>query len=200
MKKIFVFWLLVSPLVAHTQSTLPYMRVLAGNMKSLKPLRKEKSYNVVFSYDSMLVGRDIPETEFLAQKKEVWEVKEPGKGAEFEKMWFEDRKQSYEPTFIRNFEKFAYVKVDAAAKYTLIIKTIRTEGGWNFGVAQSPAMLDLELWVVETADQNKMIVRIEFPEIKGRKYQGGDFEMTQRINDAYLYASKALGDFFHLRI
>jgi hypothetical protein len=200
MKRNAVLLLILLPLFVNAQQTAPYTRLLVGNTKSFKQLKGQKSYNLIFDYDSMLVGRDVPEVEFLNKKKETWEAKETGKGAEFEQMWFADRKRRYEPTFIRNFEKFAKVKVgDSAAKYTLILKTTRTEGGWNAGVVQSPAMLDLELAVVETADRNKVIVKIGFPAVKGRKYQGGDFEMTERILDAYMYASKALGEFMKQR-
>lgn len=187
--KMLVFLLLLLPLSGAAQ----YVKVLEGSLKDFKKLKGQPSYNLVFNYDSMVVGKDTPEFRFLEERKD----REPAKGSAFEEMWFADRKRRYEPTFLRNFEKIAEVKAtDAGAGYTLIIKTVRTEGGWNAGVMRKPAELDLQLWVVETADRSKVMTKVAFLNIEGKKAEGGDLEMTGRIQDAYMYAAKALGDFF----
>ena len=163
---------------------------------SLKGLKEQKSYDIKFTYDSMVVGVNMPEKQYLAQKKSDWEIKEPGKGSDFVEQWFYDRKDRYEPTFIRNFEKYSDIKLaDKNAKYTLVLKTTRTEGGWNIGIASHPGEIEGELWIVDSADQSNIIAKIGFSRFSGKNSNGGDFEMTARINSAYAIAGRWLGTF-----
>lgn len=169
------------------------IKLLSGN---LKPLKNEKAFDIVFRYDSMLVGSNIPEKTYLMQKRKQWEEKEEGSGPELVKRWFEYRADRYEPTFIKNFQSYHKVTLpDSSARYTLILKTKRTEGGWYGGVMAHPAEIDGELWIVESADKAKVVARIGFSHIGGKDSYGGDFEMFARINSAYEIAGKALGDF-----
>jgi hypothetical protein len=170
------------------------MKLLSG---SLKPLKGEKSYDIVFNYDSMTVGGDgLPEKEYLRQKKSDWEAREPGKGSDFVEQWFSDRKRLYEPAFIKNFEHYSYLKLeDAEAKYTLIVKTRNMEGGWTIGVAGHPGEISGEMWVVESANKNNVIAKILFFEFTGKFSGGGDFDMTTRIRGAYEVTGRWLGDF-----
>jgi hypothetical protein len=170
------------------------MKIISG---SLTGLHNEKSYNIIFRYDSMMIGTDTPEKVYLREKRRQWEQKEQGRGSDFVEIWFTDRKEQYEPEFIRNFEKYAGVKLEAAeAEYTLILKTTRTEGGWSAGILNHPGEIDGELWVVETADKSRVIAAIGFYNFTGKEFYGGDFEMTDRIQSAYATAGKGLGDFF----
>ena len=82
-----------------------------------------------------------------------------------------------------------------AAKYTLIVKTTRMEGGWNAGVASHVGEIDGELWIVESSNRNNVHAKILFTESLGKSAVGGDFEMTQRIRSAYIPAGRWLGDF-----
>lgn len=163
---------------------------------SLKGLKKEKSYNIKFTYDSMIVGSDTPEEQYLERKKNEWEAKEPGKGSAFVSQWFVDRQRLFEPAFILNFEYYTNLKLkDENAKYTLIVKTQRTEGGWNVGVASHTGEIGGELWITESADPSRVIAKIAFSEFRGKFFTGGDFEMTARIKSAYAIAGRWLGDF-----
>jgi len=198
-KKIVFYFLVVLPLFATAQPPAPHTKILEGSVNNFKLLKDQTSYNLVFNYDNMMIGKGEREADYLEKKKNDHDAKEPGsgKGAAFEKMWFDARKKMYEPSFVRSFEKFAEVKTgDPGARYTLILKTTRTEGGWNGGVMAKPAEIDLQLWVVETGDNSKVLVKVGFSNAKGMESRGGDFEMTERIQNAYLYASKAVGDFF----
>lgn len=199
MKRITFLLFVILPLVTSAQKYTGHIHVLEGSVKDLKTLEGQTSYNLVYRYDDMIVGIEDSEAAYLAKKKQAHELKAPGSGngEKFEKMWFAARKDMYEPTFTRNFPTFAKIKVgDAGAKYTLILKTTRTEGGWNAGVTRKNAEVDVELWIVETADNSKVLAKIEFLNVKGTKSNGNDFEMAERIQDAYLYASKAVGDYF----
>ena len=171
------------------------MKLLAGSLKSLKG---QQSYNITFRYDSMLVGMAEPKPEkvFLAEVKNRWEEREPGRGSDVIQEWFEDRKLLYEPAFIQQFKQYAKVELpDPQAAYTLIVKTKHTEGGWFGGVLAHPGQIDGEVWIVETADQSKVVARIGFYKFTGKIQYPGDFEMTTRIQSAYSIAGKGLGDY-----
>lgn len=173
------------------------MKLLGGSIRGMRVLSEQKAYHIRFTYDSMSVGTDAPEKMYLARKKDEWDLKEDGRGSDFVEMWFDSRHELYEPAFIANFEKYSKIKLDdRKAPYTLIVKTYNTEGGWNAGLTGHQAEISGEFWVVESADKSKVIVRVAFRNIRGQKFHGGDFEMFERIEDAYFMTAKLLGNFF----
>jgi hypothetical protein len=191
--KSFILW---SCLVASlgNSALAQKMKLLSG---SLKPLKGQKSYDIQFTYDSMTVGGDgMSEKNYLRQKKNDWEVKEPGRGSDFVEKWFFDRQRLYEPAFIKKFEHYSNLKLeDTAAKYTLIVKTKNTEGGWSVGVMGHPGEISGEMWIVDSANKSNVIAKILFFEFTGKISSGGDFDMTQRIKGAYEVTGRWLGDF-----
>ncbi len=191
MKKL-LFLLILSSHVLWAQQA-HYPKLLSGSMKDVK---KQKSHNIIFVYDSMSVGRNTPEDKFLTDLEDRWKVKDPGQGAALVKKWFDDRKRLYEPAFIKSFKRYAIVEMpDVQAKYTLILKTKRVEAGWSGGVVGHAGLIDGELWVVETADPRNVIAIIGFEELMGKYEDGGDLEMGLRIESAYDFAGRVLGDF-----
>jgi len=187
MKYIVVLFFLTSPALGQS------IKLLSG---SVARLRGEKSYDIMFTYDNMLIGNGTTEKEYLKEKRKQWELKEEGYGDEFVKRWFIARKDQYEPVFIASFKKYAKFTIpNPKASYTLIVKTQRTEGGWDGGVIGHPGMIDGEVWIVESANKDNVIARIAFVEIPGNNSNGGDFEMITRIQNAYKIAGKGLGDF-----
>ena len=186
--------LLILASVLSTPALSQKMKLLSG---SLKPLKGQKSYSIIFRYDSMTVGGDgMSEKNYLRQKKNDWEMKEPGRGSDFVEKWFADRKRLYEPGFISKFEPYSDLKLDeGSAMYTFIVNTQNTEGGWNAGVMGHPGEISGELWVVESANKSNVIAKILFFEFTGKTSYGGDFEMTQRIQSAYEVTGRWLGDF-----
>lgn len=183
------FTLVVSPsLIAQR------IKLLSGSLEGLK---SQQSFNIIFTYDSMVVGDNTPEEAYLMEKERLWEAREPGKGAAFRNLWFNDRKKRYEPAFIKNFQDYSDVKLgDPNAKYTLVIKTTHTEAGWNLGPAAThPGEIAGELWIVESSERNNVIARIFFDKSYGKTFNGGDFEMTIRIQSAYIQAGRWLGDY-----
>ena len=183
-------------IILSFSATAQRMKLLSG---SLKDLKGQTSYDVQFKYDGMLVGRGIPEKTYLDGLKTRWEEKEPGKGkgSSLVNKWFDDRKVRYEPAFIKNFEQYSKVKLnDKNAKYTLLLKTMITEGGWDIGIEGGGGIIAGELWIVESADSNKVVTKINFYDSRGIDKNGGDFEMTTRIKSAYAITGKWLGIFY----
>lgn len=172
-------------------ATAQKMKTISGNLQGLKD---QTSYDIKFYYDSISVGRGVPEKDYVQAVSMRWDAKEKGKGDVFSKMWFDDRARLYEPTFIANFEKASKIKLtDPSAKYTLLLKTYYIEGGWDAGIEGSNAIIAGELWIVESADNSNVKAKISIRDSQGNNNHGGDFEMTNRIKSAYASAGKWLG-------
>jgi len=166
-------------------------KVFYGSIESLKG---QSAINTEYTYDSMIVGVDKLEKEFVEEKKKSWDLKEAGKGNDFEKMWMADRKNRYEPTFDYYIRKTTGLTVNKDnPKYTLIVKTRRSEPGWNAGVVAKGAEIDVEVWLVESANKNQVLGKIILLSQRGKNATGGDFEMGLRLQEAYMEAAQALG-------
>jgi hypothetical protein len=171
------------------------VKLIFGHLSELKGI---KSYDIKFQYDSIMVGYGTSEKEYLSKKKTDWEAKEEGKGARFVAMWFDDRKKLYEPAFIKSIEEVGEFKTgDKNAHYTILLKSQSLEGGWDVGVIDRAGDINGELWIVESADESRVIAKILFDQMVGTYKSAGDFDITHRIASAYSKAGKSLG--FYLR-
>jgi hypothetical protein len=161
---------------------------------SLKALKGEKVITTKFTYDNMTVGKDgLTEEAYIKRKKGDYDAKEAGRGDKWEKAWYADRQERFEPQFNELFEKHAKVATKGDSKYTLIFHTTRTEPGWNVGVMRASARIDAEVSIVETADPSKIIAKITVTNAPGRDAGGYDFDTGYRIQEAYAKSGKEIG-------
>lgn len=178
-----------------TSTNAQRIKLLSGDFTQLKG---QNSFDLIFSYDSMVVGENTPEDQYLEKKKTEWDLKEYDRGSAFVAQWYADREELYEPSFTNFFEEYLKTRtLDRNSSYTLILKTKRTEGGWSAGIIAHPGEIDGELWIVESENPDNIIVKIGFYNVAGKISSGGDFEMTTRIQSAYEEAGMYLG--FYLR-
>lgn len=162
----------------------------------LSVLKDQKGVKTIFSYDDMSVGKFPKEADYIAKKKADYNAKEAGSGDKWEKAWFDDRKERFEPQFRELFSKYAELSTVAEdAPYTLIFKTTKTEPGWNVGVTRAPAYIDGEAWIVKSDSPEKAIAKITITKSPGRDAFGYDFETGARLTESYAKAGKELGAF-----
>lgn len=100
------------------------IQLIEGNLTKLKGT---ESIDVQITFDSLLVGAEIPEQTFIAEKKKLWEEKEAGKGSEWERHWHDSKSKLYRPTFNSIFAKNAGLKISSDAQYIIVIKTRQIE-------------------------------------------------------------------------
>jgi hypothetical protein len=161
---------------------------------SLKDLKGEKTMKTEFIYDGMVISRDnIPEADYIARKKKDYNAKEIGRGDTWEKQWYADRTERFEPKFNELLEKHGKISTIGEAKYTLIFKTIMTEPGWNVGVARASARIDAEAWIVETSNPSNIIAKITVTNAPGGGAMGYDFDAGYRLQEAYAKSGKEIG-------
>lgn len=169
------------------------IKLIEGDLGALKGV---KGLATEFTYDNMIIGKDLTEEAYINEKKSKFDEKEPGRGDKWEKAWISDRKERFEPQFRELFSKHSGMStVDEKSPYTLIFKTTRTEPGFNVGVMRVPASIDGEAWIVSSSDPGKVIAKISILKSPGRDAWGFDFETGARLQEAYAKAGKELGGF-----
>lgn len=168
------------------------IKLLQGDLGVLKG---QTAVKTEFQYE-MSVGKFDKEEDYIAQKKKELNDKEPGRGDTWADSWKSDRQERFEPQFRELFSKHSDIStVGDNAQYTLIFKTIKTEPGFNVGVASRPATIDAEATIVETSDPTKIIAKIAITKAPGRDVFGFDYETGARLQEAYAKAGKELGAF-----
>jgi hypothetical protein len=161
----------------------------------ISALAGEKEINTEFVYDGMSVGKFKTEAEYVAKKTEEYNKKESGRGDNWAKSWVADRESRFDPKFNEFFWRESGIASGSApaAKYTMIVKTVSTEPGYNIGITRGNANIYLEVTIVETANRSKEVARIKVDKALGRTFGGFDFDTGLRIGEAYADAGKALG-------
>lgn len=173
------------------------LKVVEGKKEALKQAGK---INLEFDYSSMSVGKFKTEAEYVKKKKDEYNKKESGKGDKWETDWIADRTERYEPQFMELFNKHAKgntVGDFESAKYTMIVKTTRTEPGYNVHVSRKNAEIDGEIWVVETANKQHVVLKINFTKAPGRSFGGYDYDTGFRIQETYAVLGKVLGKYLN---
>ncbi|MES2748229.1 MAG: hypothetical protein V4648_07610 [Bacteroidota bacterium] len=163
--------------------------ILSGDLKNVKGISE---YHCTFDYKDMQVNGFDSEADFLKEKIEKRQqynggkdVK--GKAVQFEKDWFEDRANKYEPAYINYFnERLEKENVKAVinpeAKYTMNVKTTWIYPGYELAQVE-PAKISAIITIYETANPSNILVAIEFEKsigiVKDHRKQG------DRIAGAY---------------
>ncbi len=172
------------------QTNAQKVKTTSGNDDILK---SESSINIEFNYDNISVGKYKNEPEYIAAKTEEYNKKESGKGDSWAASWKNDRESRYQPKFIELFTLSSGMSVSKDAKYTMIVKTISIEPGWNIGISRKNAEIDLEVWIVETANKSSKLATFTISNVPGGTAFGYDFDTGLRISEAYAKAGKSLG-------
>jgi hypothetical protein len=191
MKKSHAILLLVA-LIGATPVFSQKIKLIQGDLSSLKG---QTSIATQFVYDGLVVGKNNEaEADYVKEKTTEYNNKTPGKGDTWAKAWVSDRSDKYEPRFNGVFTKEVGMTVDPKAKYTLIVKTVSLEPGFNVGVASHSADITGEAWLVETANPSNIVAKLSFTKAPGRMF-GADFDTGIRIQECYATAARALGKF-----
>jgi hypothetical protein len=168
-------------------------KIKEGSLDAIKGLSQ---MNLLFDYSQMSVGKFKTEPEYVEKKKGEYNKKESGKGDKWEKDWIADRTERYAPQFTELFNKSNdHVKVGEypKEKYTLVVKTTKTEPGYNIAISRKNAEISGEILVVETANPGTVVLRMTFEKALGRSFGGYDYDTGFRIQEAYADLGKALG-------
>jgi hypothetical protein len=164
-------------------------------------LKGATSVNVEYAYDGLTVGK-LAEPVYIEKKVTEMNAKAAGKGDQWLESWKRDRAARYQPKFEELLNKqFTERKVDlkvgadAAAKYTLILKTTLIEPGWNIAISRHDAEVSATAVFVETQNRATELAVITIDRAPGRGGNGYDFDSGFRVQEGYAKAGKELGAF-----
>jgi len=162
-------------------------------------LKNEKTLMVEYNYDDMKVGKKA-ETDYCNEKVDTYNKKSKGKGDNWLKAWNNNRQLSYQPKFEELLNKYLVKKgvsvypTNKDAKYTLILKTLVTEPGFNVGVMKQDAFITCEVTIVETANHDNVLGTKTFNKMPGRTATGDDYDVAVRVNEAYAKTGKEVAN------
>jgi len=182
---------------------------------SLEPLAGQKSVNIQFDYSKITIGdaaspfatnKGISEEEYVANKVSDLNSKKPGDGDRWAKAWVDDRTLLFQPSFLKalndKLEKSGMVvsENNSEAKYTIIVKTVFIDAGYNVGVSKKDAHINLIIDIAESSDPSKIIASVEMKNVYKKmqaSYNGMtfDFAVGQRLQACYDQAGISFGKF-----
>ena len=164
-------------------------------------LKGQKLINIEYDYSNMAVGKFAKEQDYIDKKVVEYNEKEPGRGDKWKESWVGDRSSRFEPKFEEMLVKYLDDKNISArknlkdAKYTLILKTVFTEPGYNIYISSEPASIDCEVLIVETVNKSNVLAKIFVGKCKGTSMGFKDFDTGERIKESYAKCGKALGKY-----
>lgn len=169
------------------------IKLIEGDLASLKGVTSLQSK---YDYSNMAVGKFDKEADYVAKKRTEYNDKEAGKGDKWAESWIADRESRFEPQFEELFNKNSDIELSPkASKYTLILKTTFTEPGFNVYITRKNAIIDAEVWIVDSGNPSHVLAKMKIEKSPGRTFGGYDFDTGGRIQEAYAAAGKALGRF-----
>lgn len=162
---------------------------------SLGFLLNEKTINIEFTYEKMSVGDFPKEADYIKNKKQEMNAKEPGSGDTWAAKWEEDKAGRFEPKFILGFTGQIDMTVSKDARYTLIFNTKSLEPGYQVGVSKRNAGIDGTIIIVETANRSKVLAKLTVERPEENKWRGAAFDAGSRIADAYYLSGQKVAKF-----
>jgi len=164
-------------------------------------LKGQSVINLQYDYSNMAVGKFKSADDYVADRVADMNKKKPGDGDRWAEAWKNDRTSRFQPMFEKNLnarlEKFGVTGKQNAtdAKYTLIVKTIFTEPGYNIGISRMNAWIKMEVNLVETANPGSVLAKIMMKREDSKNMMGYDYDTGGRIQSAYDNAGEDLGSF-----
>ena len=189
MKKV-LFLILIVSFAFSTQAQK--IKLQDGNLKFLKGV---KDLGVEFTYEDLTVGK-LTEEQYIANKVEDANDREPGSGDNWPDLWYGDRPDHYEPKFIELFNIIMLEKGVTLTEsvesvdYKMIVKTIFIEPGFNVGIMRKSALINLIIDFVATDDPTTILATFTIDKSPGGTPFGYDFDSGIRVGEAYAKASK----------
>ncbi|MBI2258267.1 MAG: hypothetical protein HYU67_05150 [Flavobacteriia bacterium] len=168
--------------------------------KTLAFLSGETEFNLKFDYAGVKVGKK-DESVYKAEKIAEFNKKQAGKGDRWNEKWDRSRENLYEPMFEELINKVLFkanpsIKVakNLNSKYTIIVKTVMMEPGWNAVVAKQDPYCDFEVSWIETSS-GEVKAKCFMNNVMGIVMADSDwdFNFENRMKESYAKAGKMIG-------
>ncbi len=187
--------------VMLTLTSLVFAQKIVILEGSLDMLKGQKILNIEYDWSNARVGKFEKEEEYLEKKSKEYDAKEPGRGDKWKAAWKSDKTTRFQPQFERLFNKYTkgsglYLGNEKESKYMMIVRSTSIEPGFNAVVSRKPALVDLDVKIVEKRNPDNVICHLISKSNRGKALGLNDFDTGIRIAECYSLAGKKLGVFF----
>lgn len=171
------FFLLIATTFSHSQK----FKTDKGDIDNIKGIN---NYNIVFEYDDdLIIPNYSSENQFLEFQVNKREKKEVGSGKLFQKLWFENRVNIYEPKFIEKFNKFRLKKRhiivgkhNENALHTMVIKVFLIYPGYDVIAYEEEAKLDISITIYKNEIPENILYSTKIFTIHGYGESNTEYE------------------------
>ena len=190
MKNLFTLLVL---LLSTTLLIAQKAKISEGKFSNLKGITE---FNLEFDYTDVQIPKYKSEEEFLQDKMEKRDEKEPGSGEKFKQDWFDDRHEQYEPKYEESFNKRfeeGEVKVEkelANAEYTMKVHTTSLSAGYNIGISRKNANINAVISVYKNDAPDHLLLKVTYTGAEGGGAMGHDYDTGYRISECYAKLAK----------
>lgn len=189
--------LLLGLLLLSTITFGQKMKILEGNIKNLKGITQ---FDLVFDYSDVQIPEYDSEQAYLKEEMTKRDLKSFGSGEIFEKKWFEDRKEKYQPKFINGFNnRFKNSEVSVAensdAVTVVLIQTIKLFPGTNIGVSKNTSTIDVEITIYSKDNPDKILLKGVYTDVFGHGKMGYAYDNGYRLSECYEEVGIAFGNY-----
>lgn len=173
------------------------IKLVSGNLSKLKD---QKILNLEYEYNDLLVGKK-KESVYIQETVVKYNDDEPGKGDTWKTAWVNNRETRYQPKFEELLNKHLTelgmeAKPNAeGATYTIVLKTIMIDPGFNIGVTRKPAIINVLISIVESNNKKNSVAEILMTKVPGQDAMGFDYDSGLRIAEAYAKCGKSLAKY-----
>ena len=141
-------------------------KVVSGSVENILGIQR---YNLVFEYEEDLqISKNDSEQAFLQEQYKKREQKTAGSGEEFKKLWFENRSDLYEPTFIQKFNSFrvadrqvTVAKNISSTGHTMKIETVSLASGYEDFFYVEEGEIGVVISIYETKAPENILYAVE---------------------------------------
>lgn len=163
-------------------------------------LKGETILNLRFDYQGMIVC-NMPEEEYLGQKREMKNSRSEGKGDYWVQQWEQNKSEDFLKRFEVLFNKHMQkqnlkIEKNVDAPYTLIVRTISLDPGFHTGtIVSQPAFADLDFYFVKSDNPEVILLTLKVKNVLGEPAGFGAFDAGTRMGECYARAGKMLAKY-----
>ena len=170
--------------------------ILSGDPKYFK---NSINYHIRFDYSNLKVGQYADEKSYIEYMKDDAEKRKEGSSDNWEKKWYSDRTNVFQPKFIELFNKFSgnKIKIDTVYKnqqYVLSLHTQFLEIGFNKNFTKSPTYINVIATIYEPNSSEKPLI-ISMVNVIGDEAFSSYSDDYRRIEEAYAKCGKELAKY-----
>ncbi len=200
MKNLLSIFLATAFVLGMSSTSSAKVKVTKGDLGFLKNVKELK---VEFDYSSMSVGKYATEQEYIDKKTGEIAEKNPADADAWLEGWVANRDNRFEPKFTELFNEICdgalTVSEESTSGFRVVVKTVRTEPGFNIGVTKKAASCDFILEFYEDGSDTPSAI-VEIFGVPGSQVMGYDLDAGSRLAECYALCGKQMAKYIQKNV